>query len=87
MGAEYKGIPAGGFGDVEVFSMSPTKVVAAIEGGLITTNNDDLAVRIRQMRDYGKSLDGEDMDYIGLSARISEFHSIVGLKNIAPAGE
>lgn len=81
LGAEYNGKFAGGFGDVEVFSMSPTKVVSSIEGGLVATNNDKLAEKIRQMRDYGKSMDGEDMDYVGLSARISEFHSIIGLKN------
>ncbi|MBI5055588.1 MAG: DegT/DnrJ/EryC1/StrS family aminotransferase [Nitrospirae bacterium] len=81
LGSKYKGKFAGGFGDVEVFSLSPTKVVSSIEGGLITTNNDKLAGKIRQMRDYGKSLDGEDMDFVGLSARISEFHSIIGLKN------
>jgi len=81
LGARYKGRLAGGFGDAEVFSMSPTKVVTSIEGGLVTTNNDELAGKIRQMRDYGKSIDGEDIDYIGLSSRVSEFHSIIGLKN------
>ncbi len=81
LGAKYKGKFIGGFGDVEVFSMSPTKVVSSIEGGLITTDDDELAGKIRQMRDYGKSNNGDDVDYIGLSARISEFHSIVGLKN------
>ncbi len=81
LGAKYKGKFVGGFGNVEVFSMSPTKVVSSVEGGLVTTNNDELAGKIRQMRDYGKNTNGEDMDYIGLSARISEFHSIVGLKN------
>jgi dTDP-4-amino-4,6-dideoxygalactose transaminase len=81
LGSKYKGKLAGGFGDVEVFSMSPTKVVTSIEGGLVTTNNDALAEKIRKMRDYGKSTNGENMDYIGLSARISEFHAIVGLKN------
>ena len=81
LGAKYRGKYAGSFGDVEVFSMSPTKVISSIEGGMVTTNNNELGCRIRQMRDYGKSVDGEDMDFIGLSARISEFHSIIGLKN------
>ena len=82
LGASYKGRQAGGFGDVEVFSLSPTKVVSAIEGGLVTTNNDEIARQVRSMRDYGKSRDGEDIDFVGLSARISEFHSTVGLKNL-----
>src|SRR6266513_760779 len=37
LGATYKGQPLGQFGSCEVFSLSPTKVVTAIEGGLLTT--------------------------------------------------
>lgn len=81
LGATYFEQPVGRFGDVEVFSLSPTKVVTAIEGGLITTNDDSLAQRVRQMRDYGKSPDGEDILWQGLSARFSELHAIVGYHN------
>jgi dTDP-4-amino-4,6-dideoxygalactose transaminase len=80
-GAEYGGIRAGGFGDCEVFSLSPTKVLTAIEGGLITTNNPELAAWLRKARDYGKS--GEDIECVGLSARMSEIHALVGLNNLA----
>lgn len=81
LGATVEGRPVGGFGDAEVFSLSPTKVVTAIEGGIVTTDNDVLAKRIRQMRDYGKAEDGEDMAFIGLSARLSETNAVVGLAN------
>ena len=69
---------AGNFGDAEVFSLSPTKVVSAMEGGLITTQNTDLAQQLRQMRDYGKSSNGEDIEWLGLSARVPEINAIVG---------
>ena len=78
LGASYKGKPAGGFGNVEVFSMSPTKVITAAEGGLITTNDAELAGTLRQMRDYGKGPGGYDMIHIGLNARQSEFHAAIG---------
>ena len=78
LGSSYGGRPAGGFGDAEIFSLSPTKVVTSVEGGLVTTDDATLAGRVRQMRDYGKSADGEDICYQGLSARFSEFHAIVG---------
>jgi dTDP-4-amino-4,6-dideoxygalactose transaminase len=74
LGATYRGQPLGGFGACEVFSMSPTKVVTAIEGGLFTTNDRALAERMRSMRDYGKDL--------GLSARMSELHAAVGLLSL-----
>ena len=79
-GAEYGGVRAGGFGDCEVFSLSPTKVLTAIEGGLVTTNNIKLAQYLRRARDYGKR--GEDIECVGLSARMSELHALVGLKNL-----
>jgi dTDP-4-amino-4,6-dideoxygalactose transaminase len=83
LGAEYGGTPAGGFGLAECFSMSPTKVVTAIEGGLVTTSDSRLAAELRSLRDYGKALDGplagEDMAAVGLSARMSELHAAVGL--------
>jgi len=80
-GAEYQGIKAGEFGDCEVFSLSPTKVLTAIEGGLVTTNNIKLAQYLRRARDYGKC--GEDIESVGLSARMSELHALVGLKNLS----
>ncbi|MBU4449384.1 MAG: DegT/DnrJ/EryC1/StrS family aminotransferase, partial [Proteobacteria bacterium] len=69
---------SGVFGDAEVFSLSPTKVISAMEGGLITTHNRALADQLRQMRDYGKSANGEDIAWLGLSARVPEINAIVG---------
>jgi dTDP-4-amino-4,6-dideoxygalactose transaminase len=83
LGAEYHGGKAGTFGTCEVFSLSPTKVVTAVEGGVICTGDPSLAARLRSMRDYGKDpADGEDMVYLGLSARMSEMHAAVGLLSL-----
>jgi dTDP-4-amino-4,6-dideoxygalactose transaminase len=83
LGATYHGTPAGGFGACEVFSLSPTKVVTATEGGVVTTNDDDVVQRLRAMRDYGKDpASGEDMIYLGLSARISEVNAAVALLSL-----
>jgi dTDP-4-amino-4,6-dideoxygalactose transaminase len=81
LGAKVNGAYVGGFGNVEVFSLAADGVVTAIEGGMATTNDEILAKRIRQMRDYGKADGGEDMAYVGLSARMSELHAAVGLAN------
>lgn len=82
LGSTFHGQPSGGFGRCEVFSLSPTKVITSIEGGLVTTNEDGLASKIRSMRDYGKGPDGQEMIYNGLSARMSEFHASVGLLSL-----
>ena len=68
----------GGFGDAEVFSLSPTKVLVAGEGGIIATNDDILAERCRFGRDYGNPGD-YDTRFVGLNARMSELHAATAL--------
>lgn len=83
LGSTYKGKAVGNFGAGEAFSMSPTKVVTALEGGLVTTNDDTIAEKMRYMRDYGKAPDGEDMHWLGLSARMTEVNAIVARWSLA----
>jgi dTDP-4-amino-4,6-dideoxygalactose transaminase len=78
---------SGNFGEAEVFSMSPTKVISAMEAGLITTHNAELAQKLRQMRDYGKTPDGEDIAWLGLSARVPEINAIVAYYNFGHMDE
>ena len=77
-GSKHQGLPVGGFGDAEVFSFSPTKVVVAGEGGLIATNDDELAERCRMGRDYANP-GNYDCQFVGLNARMSEFHAAMAL--------
>lgn len=88
LGSQFLGLDgvwrySGGFGEAEVFSMSPTKVVSAMEGGLITTHNGALAEKLRQLRDYGKAAGVEDIAWLGLSARVPEINAIVARHNFA----
>ena len=80
-GSRHLDRPIGGFGDAEVFSLTPTKPVVAGEGGIVATNDDDLADRVRRLRDYGKE-DDYDVRVIGLNARMSELHAVVALASL-----
>jgi len=71
----------GAFGEAEVFSLSPTKVLVACEGGLVTTNDDALAERCRIGRDYGHAGD-YDCRFVGLNARMSEVHAAIALRSL-----
>ena len=77
-GSRHGPAMVGGFGDAEVFSLSPTKVLIAGEGGIIATNDDTLAERCRMGRDYGNPGD-YDTRFIGLNARMSELHAATAL--------
>jgi dTDP-4-amino-4,6-dideoxygalactose transaminase len=81
-GARHGGRPVGGFGTVEVFSLSPTKPVVAGEGGLVTTNDDAVAEVVRIGRDYANPGD-YDTRFVGLNARMSELHAAVALESFA----
>jgi dTDP-4-amino-4,6-dideoxygalactose transaminase len=81
LGSKRNGRPVGGFGDAEVFSLSPTKIVVAGEGGVIATNDDRLAERCRVGRDYGNPGD-YDCRFVGLNARMSELHAAVALRSL-----
>lgn len=75
------GRAVGGFGDAEVFSLSATKPLVAVEGGVVTTNDSRLAGRLRKMRNYGIEAD-YDAWYPGLNGKMSELHAAVGLFNL-----
>jgi dTDP-4-amino-4,6-dideoxygalactose transaminase len=80
-GSTKAGTRIGGFGDAEVFSLSPTKLLIAGEGGLIATNDDVLAERCRIGRDYGNPGD-YDCRFVGLNARMSEVHAAIALASL-----
>jgi dTDP-4-amino-4,6-dideoxygalactose transaminase len=81
-GSSVGGRKVGGFGDAEVFSLSVTKLLVSVEGGLVSTNDEELIKNIRCMRNYG-ILSNYNAHFPGLNGKMSEFHAIVGLKNLA----
>lgn len=54
-GAEFEGRRVGGIGDIGVFSFYPTKNMTTGEGGMITTNDDEVARKARLLRDHGQT--------------------------------
>ena len=80
-GSKFKSKHAGTFGDGGAFSFFPTKVMTTIEGGMITTDNEDLSKIAKSIRNQGK----RDGNYGGLhydmgsSWRISEVSASIGI--------
>jgi dTDP-4-amino-4,6-dideoxygalactose transaminase len=80
-GSLYKGEPVGKQGDAHVFSLSPTKLVIAGEGGIVATNDEELADKIRTGREYGHKSNYDSL-FAGLNGRMPEFNAILGLKSL-----
>ena len=89
-GAAYKNKPAGGLGNIGCFSFHPRKSITTGEGGMITTNDDNLAERISQLRNHGASISEEqrhhgpkpyilaDFNIMGFNYRMTDIQGAVG---------
>ncbi len=61
--------------------MSPTKLLIAGEGGVVTTQDDDLAATLRVGREYGNR-GNYDSAFAGFNARMGEFNAIMGRQSL-----
>jgi dTDP-4-amino-4,6-dideoxygalactose transaminase len=80
-GALRDGTPVSRFGDVSVFSLTPTKPLVAGEGGLVATTSADIAQCVRIGRDYANPGD-YDTQFVGLNGRMSEMHAATALASL-----
>lgn len=81
LGVSHRGRMIGQFGDCEVFSFHATKFMNTFEGGAVVTNNEDLARKIRLMKNFGFA--GYDkVIYIGTNGKMSEVAAAMGLTNL-----
>ena len=90
-GASYKDRLAGTLGDVASFSFHPRKSITTGEGGMVTTNNGDLAEIMNKMRNHGAEVSEEqrhhgpkpyilpDFNLLGFNYRMTDLQGAVGL--------
>ncbi len=94
-GADFNGRPAGSLGDVAAFSFHPRKSITTGEGGMVTTNDDDLAEVMNQMRNHGATLSEEqrhygprpyllpEFDVLGFNYRMTDMQGAMGLVQLS----
>lgn len=88
-GSEYKGKRCGSIGDIGCFSFFSNKNMTTGEGGMITTNDENIAKKIRTLRSHGMTtltLDRHkghafsyDVTALGFNYRLDEIHSAIGI--------
>ena len=85
-GATVHGKEAGTIADIGVFSLNYHKVIHSGEGGVLLTDNDELARRCQLLRNHGEvALDEENDDTtiaLGSNVRMSELHAAVGIEQL-----
>ncbi len=95
VGTTYKGRPVGALGDLCCFSFHPRKVVTTGEGGMVTTDRDDLANAVKSLRNHGATGAPDPtlephgpwtmgtFNRIGYNLRLSDIQAAVGVAQMA----
>lgn len=80
-GCSYKGQMIGSFGKAEVFSFHATKFFNTFEGGAVVTNDDELAGKMRLMKNFGFA-GYDNVIYVGTNGKMSEVAAAMGLTSL-----
>jgi perosamine synthetase len=80
LGATYRGRGCGSLGRIGCFSFHPRKVITTGEGGLLTTDDEGLADRLRRLRNHGQVMAGGRGRFLeaGLNYRMTDFQAALG---------
>ena len=82
-GAEYKGRKVGSFGDVACFSFYGNKIITTGEGGMCLTNDEDLAEKMRILRDHGMRPEKRYWhEVVGFNYRMTNLQAALGVAQI-----
>ncbi len=75
---------AGAIGDVGVFAFYPNKQITTGEGGIIVTDNDEIASQCKSMRNQGRNVDGKWLKHIrlGYNYRLSDINCALGIAQL-----
>lgn len=77
LGSEYRGRKAGTFGVAGVFSFYPAKILGCPgDGGAVVTNDDTIAEKLRLLRDHGRDVHGEVVEW-GLNSRLDNIFAAI----------
>ncbi|WP_298868700.1 DegT/DnrJ/EryC1/StrS family aminotransferase [Microbacterium sp.] len=76
-GASLDGRPVGSFGEFAMFSLYPTKNMTSGEGGMVTTSTDEIARRVKLLRNQGMEHQYQN-ELIGFNTRMTDIHAAIG---------
>ncbi len=85
-GAEFDGKKVGGFGDIGTYSFYPTKNMTTGEGGMVVTDDEELAERANLVRDHGQSEKYSHKD-VGYNLRMTNIAAAIGRKQLKKLDE
>jgi dTDP-4-amino-4,6-dideoxygalactose transaminase len=84
IGAEFEGRKVGSFGDAGVFGFYPNKQMTTGEGGMLVTNDSQIAVLAKKLRNQGRGAAGEWLEHeeLGYNYRLAELNCALGIEQL-----
>ncbi len=87
-GAEYKGKKVGSFGDISCFSFYGNKIITTGEGGMCITDDEELAEKMRLLRDHGMSREKRYWhEIVGYNYRMTNLQAAIGVAQLRKLDE
>ena len=88
LGSRYRnGKHLGVLADIASFSFSAPKIISTGQGGAIITESDELASKLRRLKDFGRASGGNDThDSIGFNFKFTEMQAVIGLAQFKKLG-
>ena len=70
-------------GDIGSFSFSAPKIISTGQGGALITDNESVAIKLRKLKDFGRSSGGNDYhDSIGYNFKFTELQAVIGIEQM-----
>ena len=83
LGARWHGQHLGTFGVIGSFSFSAPKIITTGQGGALVTDDDELAEKIRRIRDFGRQRSGVDYyESIGYNFKFTDLQAVIGIEQM-----
>jgi dTDP-4-amino-4,6-dideoxygalactose transaminase len=81
-GVKIDGEPVVSHGDISMLSFHATKVFNTVEGGSLVYENPELEYKFKALKNFGITPDNEEVQYLGVNAKMNEFEAAMGLVNL-----
>jgi perosamine synthetase len=83
LGSLHHGKHLGTFGTAGIFSFGPLKIITTGQGGVVVTDDPEVAARVRRFKDFGRARGGIDRhDFIGYNFKFTDLQAVIGIEQM-----
>jgi len=83
MGCHINGKYLGTFGKIGCFSLSSPKIISTGQGGYLVTDDDDIAKKIRMIKNFGRKESGKDnFEIFGINLKFTDLQAVIGIEQM-----